>query len=240
MLKFKWETEFKKTEIGEIPKEWEVKRLGDVVKIYQGKNISTLKLKDEGYPVFGANGLIGFCDSYHYEDSQVLIACRGSTCGIINWSLPKSFINNNAMALIPEEKTNKIFLYYLMDVNYKIGKIHETVTGTGQPQITKQTLNPFQIPLPPPTEQSRIATILSWFDDLIENKKRQNEILEKTAMAIFKSWFVDFEPFKDEEFVYNEELGKEIPKGWEVEKLGKFVSTQYGFTASGEEIWFWC
>jgi len=48
---------------------------------------------------------------------------------------------------------------------------------------------------------------------LIENKKRQNEILEKVAMAIFKSWFVDFEPFKDEEFVYNEELGKEIPKG---------------------------
>ena len=54
-------------------------------------------------------------------------------------------------------------------------------------------------------------------------------------MAIFKSWFVDFEPFKDEEFVYNEELGKEIPRGWEVEELVEFVSTQYGFTASGEE-----
>jgi len=54
---------------------------------------------------------------------------------------------------------------------------------------------------------------------LIENKKRQNEILEKVAMAIFKSWFVDFEPFKDEKFVYNEELGKEIPKGWKIEKL---------------------
>jgi type I restriction enzyme S subunit len=105
-------------------------------------------------------------------------------------------------------------------------------------------LEPFLIFYPPLPEQSRIATVLSWFDDLIENKKRQNEILEKTAMAIFKSWFVDFEPFRacpeqergNCEFVYNEELGKEIPKGWEVKKLGEVVKTQYGVTISGENF----
>jgi len=84
------------------------------------------------------------------------------------------------------------------------------------------------IPYPPPPEQSRIATVLSWFDDLIENKKRQNEILEKVAMAIFKSWFVDFELFKDEEFGYSEELGKEIPMGWEVKAIGEVVDILYG------------
>ena len=72
-------------------------------------------------------------------------------------------------------------------------------------------------------EQSRIATVLSWFDDLIENKKRQNEILEKTAMAIFKSWFVDFEPFKDQKFVYNEELGREIPEGWDADNTTRLI-----------------
>uniref|UniRef100_A0A7V1EHZ9 Type I restriction modification DNA specificity domain-containing protein n=1 Tax=candidate division WOR-3 bacterium TaxID=2052148 RepID=A0A7V1EHZ9_UNCW3 len=92
MLKFRWEKEFKETEIGEIPRDWEVKKLGKVVDIKQGKNISTLKLKDRGYPVFGANGLIGYTDTYHYDEAQVLIACRGSTCGIINWSLPKSLL----------------------------------------------------------------------------------------------------------------------------------------------------
>jgi type I restriction enzyme S subunit len=228
MLKFRWETEFKETEIGEIPRDWEIRKLGEVVCIKQGKNILTLKLKDWGYPVFGANGLIGYTDTYHYEEPQVLIACRGSTCGIINWSFPKSFVNNNAMALLPKS-IDKKFLYFSMQLNFISGRIDETITGTGQPQITKETLEPFLIIFPPLPEQSRIATVLSYFDDLIEVKKRQNEILEKTAMAIFKSWFVDFEPFRacpeqergNCEFVYNEELGKEIPKGWEVSPIEK-------------------
>jgi type I restriction enzyme S subunit len=84
----------------------------------------------------------------------------------------------------------------------------------------------------PPPEQSRIATVLFYFDDLIEVKKKQNKILEKTAMAIFKSWFIDFEPFRaypeqergNYEFVYNEELGREIPRGWEVKKWGDVVN----------------
>jgi len=53
-----------------------------------------------------------------------------------------------------------------------------------------------KIPYPPLEEQARIVIVLSWFDDLIENKKKQNEILEKMVMAIFKSWFIDFEPSK--------------------------------------------
>jgi len=226
-MKFRWETEFKETEIGEIPKDWEVKKLGEVVYIKQGKNISTLKLKDWGYPVFGANGLIGYTDAYHYEEPQVLIACRGSTCGIINCSFPKSFVNNNAMSLLPKS-IDKKFLYFSMQLNFISGRIDETITGTGQPQITKETLEPFLIIFPPLPEQSRIATVLSYFDDLIEVKKRQNEILEKTAMAIFKSWFIDFEPFRDGEFIYNEELGIEMPKGWEVKKTGEVINFIYG------------
>ena len=236
MLKFRWETEFKKTEIGEIPKDWEVRRLGEVVEVKQGKNISTLKMKEWGYPVYGANGLIGYADTYHYEEPQVLIACRGSTCGIVNWSLPKSYINNNAMALLPKG-IDKKYLYFTMVLNFNSGRIDETITGTGQPQITKETLEPFLIIYPPLPEQARIATVLSWFDDLIEVKKKQNEILEKTAMAIFKSWFIDFEPFKDGEFVYNEELGREIPKGCEVDKTTRLIEYNPSITMKKGEIY---
>ena len=140
------------------------------------------------------------------------------------------------MALIPRKGTiDKRFLFFLMNLNYISGSIDETITGTGQPQITKETLTPFNIVYPPFPEQSRIATVLSWFDDLIENKKRQNEILEKTAMAIFKSWFVDFEPFKDGEFVYSEELGREIPKGWEVKSIGEIADFKNGLSYKGSE-----
>jgi type I restriction enzyme S subunit len=122
-----------------------------------------------------------------------------------------------------------------MQLNFISGRIDETITGTGQPQITKETLEPFLIVFPPLPEQSRIANVLSWFDDLIEVKKRQNEILEKTAMAIFKSWFIDFEPFRDGEFVYSEELGKEIPKGWEVKKIGELAELTNGISYKGDE-----
>ncbi len=92
--------------------------------------------------------------------------------------------------------------------------------------ITQRDLKRLNIPYTHPQDQSHIATVLSWFDDLIENKKRQNEILEKTAMAIFKSWFVDFEPFKNQEFV-DSELGR-IPKGWEVKAIGEVIKFLYG------------
>jgi len=110
--------------------------------------------------------------------------------------------------------------------------------GSTFDELTGSTLREVLIPYPSSFEQSRIATVLSWFDDLIENKKRQNEILEKVAMAIFKSWFVDFEPFKDEKFVYNKKLGKEIPKGWEVKELGKFIKIESGGYAPQGEKYF--
>jgi type I restriction enzyme S subunit len=94
-------------------------------------------------------------------------------------------------------------------------------------------LESVKVPYPSQPEQNRIGTVLSWFDDLIENKKRQNEVLEKTAMAIFKSWFMDFEPFKDEEFV-DSPLG-EIPKGWEVKPIGELAEVRNGLSYSGKE-----
>ncbi|MCM8827647.1 MAG: restriction endonuclease subunit S, partial [Candidatus Omnitrophica bacterium] len=97
--------------------------------------------------------------------------------------------------------------------------IESAISGSAQGGINRDIIEIMKIPIFPFEEQSRIATILSYFDDLIENKKRQNEILEKTAMAIFKNWFVDFEPFKDGEFV-DSELGK-IPKGWEVKRIAE-------------------
>jgi type I restriction enzyme S subunit len=115
-------------------------------------------------------------------------------------------------------------LYYFLFSEIGQQQIESSISGSAQGGINKSiqdNILVFYLPLP---EQSRIATVLSYFDDLIEVKKRQNEILEKTAMAIFKSWFVDFEPFRDGEFVYSEELGKEIPRGWEVDKTIRLIN----------------
>jgi type I restriction enzyme S subunit len=126
-----------------------------------------------------------------------------------------------------------MFLFFSLIANRE--RLLLSASGAAQQNLNLKLVKDFEIPYPPLPEQSRIATVLSWFDDLIEIKKRQNEILEKTAMAIFKSWFIDFEPFRDGEFVYSEELGKEIPKGWEVKKIGEVADFKNGLSYKGSE-----
>jgi len=246
MLKLRWETEFKETEIGEIPRDWEKSEIGSFMVIRSGKRPKEVKVYGF-YEVWGANGFMGYTDDTdHLENREVLITGRVGTLGNVYYIKKNSnvWLSDNVLILYPnDQEINLKFVFYHL-LTRKEDIINLDV-GSTQPLITQNGLKNLIIPLPPLPEQSRIATVLSYFDDLIENKKRQNEILEKTTMAIFKSWFIDFEPFRAcperergnyDEFVYNEELGREIPKGWEVKKLGEVVKTQYGITISGENF----
>jgi len=249
-VKFKWETEFKETEIGEIPKDnsyyitakgvvglipkdWNMKKIKNKFKVNTGKRISS---QDEGkYSLYCANGFSGFSNKF-LTDGEAIVTGRVGTLGQVFYVCGKIDISDNAFFITPKDKEAHLkFLYY--SVKHVFKHIEEVLNvGTSQPLIKQSELKDFSIPFPDLNEQSRIATVLSWFDNLIENKKRQNEILEKVAMAIFKSWFVDFEPFKDEEFVYNEELGKEIPKGWEVKPIGEVADFVKGLSYRSNEL----
>jgi len=220
VLRFRWETEFRETEIGEIPREWGKSEIGSFMVIRSGKRPKEVKVYGF-YEVWGANGFMDYTDDTdHLENREVLITGRVGTLGNVYYIKKNSnvWLSDNVLILYPnDQEINLKFVFYHL-LTRKEDIINLDV-GSTQPLITQNGLKNLIIPLPPLPEQSRIATVLSWFDDLIEVKKRQNEILEKTAMAIFKNWFVDFEPFKNEEFVYNEELGREMPKGWEVKKI---------------------
>jgi len=150
--------EVKLTPVGHIPKEWEVVRLGEATYLKQGNVLATTKLKEKGYPVYGANGVIGYYDTYTHAKGEVLVTCRGSTCGTVNMSVPFSFVTNNAMVVTPKDpsKLDKLFLFYCLSGI----DLTRAITGTGQPQITKLTLSPVFIPLPPLPEQKKIAEIL--------------------------------------------------------------------------------
>ena len=147
----------------------------------------------------------------------------------------KIWASDNAL-IITKNKDEAIAKFYFYHLKTRKEEIEELNVGSTQPLITQRDLKEVKVPHPSPSEQTRIATVLSWFDDLIENKKRQNEILEKVAMAIFKSWFVDFEPFKDEELVYSEELGKEILKGWKVKPIGEVAEFVKGLSYRSNEL----
>lgn len=158
------------TDNGKIPEDWEVVALGDLANLYQPETISSSQLQISGYPVYGANGIIGFYKNYNHEEPQVMVTCRGSTCGTVNMSVAYSWITGNAMVVNPNDRISKKFMYYLLSYQ----DLSTCITGSGQPQIVRTPLANFKVKIPKsPTEQTAIAQILSDMDsDIIALEHR--------------------------------------------------------------------
>ena len=148
---------------------YELVELSEVCDLYQPQTISASEFKEDGaYKVFGANGVIGFYDKYNHAEPEVLITCRGATCGTINFSEPKSWITGNAMVAKPiDGRINKQFLFDLL----KTTDLSSVITGAAQPQITRASLSPFKIPLPPISIQEEIVLRIQKFEKIISGAK---------------------------------------------------------------------
>ena len=150
-----------------------------------------------------------------------------------------------------KNQTDNLFVYYLArDPNLRTFAIHSMQGSTGRQRVMADSLRSFELTLPPIEEQRRIAHILSTLDDKIELNRQVNETLEATARAIFKSWFVDFDPvkakiegreppFMDTETaslfpsaLQNSPLGK-VPKGWEVTTINEDFNLTMGQSPPG-------
>jgi len=129
------------------------------------------------------------------------------------------------------KRTEKIaphFLFYFKSPIFQ-NLVQSKISGSVIPALTQKDINEIIFPIPPISEQVSISRVLSSLDSKIELNHQMNRTLEAIAQAIFKHWFVDFEfpneegkPYRSSggEMVYNEELGKEIPKEWRADKLG--------------------
>lgn len=173
-----------------IESKWEIKRLGDVCDLYQPKTITSQEILEQGdYKVFGANGVIGYYDQYNHEDSEIAVTCRGATCGTVNFTEPKSWITGNAMVVKPKSSTvNKMFLYSLLSFS----DLSETITGTAQPQITRTTLEPFQIPLPPLDIQQKIVSEIEVLEKKESKAKEEIEELKDEIVLKANKCYSDF------------------------------------------------
>jgi type I restriction enzyme S subunit len=165
---------------------WEVKTLGEACEMYQPKTISKKEMDPNGeFPVFGANGIIGRYSKFNHEDPELLITCRGATCGAVNVSLPRSWINGNAMVVRPKSDSLKLtFLKYLFTGGHLV---EEAISGAAQPQITRTSLKPLQIPVPPLAEQERIVGILDEAFEGIAAATAQAEKNLHNARELFQS-----------------------------------------------------
>lgn len=148
---------------------WGDVALGDICSPKQHKTIPTSALLPKGYPVFGANGQIGFYSEYTHSNETVAITCRGATCGTINVAPAMSYITGNAMALdnLDQGRVDLRFLVYAL----RNRGLHDVISGSAQPQITRAPLLDLKIPLPPLAEQKRFAKMIAAIDLQIELSK---------------------------------------------------------------------
>lgn len=198
--------------------------LGEVCsRLSSGKSIKAAEIFPAGkYPVYGGNGLRGYADRSNFEGECAIIGRQGAYCGNVRYFKGEAYMTEHAVVCQANEKADTYYLSALLSTLHL-----ERLSGqSAQPGLAVGTLSVQEINLPSLETQRRIASILSSLDRKIELNNKINADLEEMAQAIFKNWFVDFEPFKDGKFV-DSELGM-IPEGWKVGCLGDLITIKYG------------
>ena len=212
--------------------EWKEDVLGNVLEVKYGKDHK--KLADGQYPVYGSGGLMRYVDSKLYDGPSILIPRKGTLNNIMFVESPFWTVDTMFWSIINTDKVDPKFLFYSICKR----DFASMNVGSAVPSMTVNILNDIQISYPKNIEdQRRIASILSSLDRKIELNNKINADLEEMAQAIFKNWFVDFEPFKGGKFV-DSELGM-IPEGWKVGRADDFYQINIGKTPPRKENkWF--
>ena len=163
--------------------------LSEIAKIYQPQTISLSGFTEEGYLVYGANGIIGKYREYNHRTEQICITCRGNTCGMVNYTKPKSWITGNAMIVNTDDYQDKIckrYLYhYLSTYNF-----NSIISGSGQPQIVRSPLEKLKVKLPAILKQKQIATFLDKLQNQIEINNNILHLYLQQKQYLFRQMFI--------------------------------------------------
>ena len=226
-------------------------RLGDVCEIKGGKRLPkgiNLITQKNSHPYIrvrdlGKSKTLELNSSYEYVDEitqkqiqryitlkgDILISIVGTIglIAIVGGSLNGANLTENCVKLVKLDNIDSEYLYYYLKSPLGQQNISRGTVGAVQAKLPIKNIQEFSINCPVlVSDQRRIASILSSLDRKIELNNKINADLEEMAQAIFKNWFVDFEPFKDGKFV-DSELGM-IPEGWKVGTLGELCNFKRG------------
>jgi Restriction endonuclease S subunits len=237
---------FKETELGPLPEEWEVVRLGEVVEIYDNRRVplsENVRKNMKGiYPYCGANGIIDYINDYIFDGEYVLVAEDGGRYGkfentayIMNG---KFWVNNHAHVLQAKDgiSINTFILYWFIYAD-----ISQYVAGTTRQKLTLSVLKSIPLPLPSLEEQKAIAGILSTVQSAIEKTEKVINALKNLKKSMMKHLFT-YGPVAEEEAEKVElketEIGL-IPKHWEVVRVGEVAKFKIGRTPPRNVKEYW-
>jgi len=223
---------------------WTTKLLGEVCTNFDSIRVPVKESERRAgiYPYYGASGIVDYIDGFLFDGDYLLVAedgenLRSKQTPVAFLAKGRFWVNNHAHIIRGNDAADTRYLMYALWQTDIAGYL----TGSTMPKLTQGNLNRIPLPIPPLPIQHRIADILGSLDDKIELNRKMNETLETMARAIFKSWFVDFDPVvaKSEgrqpvgmnaetaklfpNSFEDSEIGR-IPKGWKVGCLGNVLS----------------
>ena len=239
--------------------EWKTYKLADICDLIPGFAFKSadfgdyedraIKIGDIQPPYVNYKTTSGV-DVHHYTPSKLakyivrkgdfVLAMTGATIGKIGRYIhdTPAYLNQRVLLFKPHSSVNSKFVYYsLLSPLFQKYVLNHIDSETAQPNISGKSVSGFEINLPSRKMQDRIADLMSTIDDKIDLNTRINHNLEEQAQALYKSWFVDLEPFKDREFV-NSELGL-IPKGWSIQPFFNIAKLCSGGTPKTDRKEFW-
>jgi type I restriction enzyme S subunit len=212
-----------------------------------GKALVESNRRPGQFPVYGSNGKCGSNDEALFQGPGIILGRKGQGPLGVEWSEEDYWVIDTAYSLRPIRKDVDLrYAYFLI----KYIGLNHLKDGTSNPTLSRDSFGAQALPLPPLVQQRAIAQMLGALDDKIELNRRMNETLETMARAIFRSWFVDFNPVQAKaegrdpglpkhiadlfpnRFEHSE-LG-EIPVGWEVGKVEKFATLSRDSINPGE------
>ena len=224
--------------------EWKKYKLGEIAVIKGGKRLPKgielisipnshpyIRIRDMYVnKIMELNGDFEYVDDvtqksiqrYIVKQNDIILAIVGNTLGlvsIVGKSLDGANLTENCVKIVSDNLVTQNYIYYYLNSDFGQNEIKKGIVGAAQPKLPIKNIMDISIALPPLKYQKDVIDVLSSIDDKIELNRRINDNLEQQAQALFKAWFVDFEPFKDGEFV-NSELGM-IPKDWRIVSLGE-------------------
>jgi len=227
---------------------WRETTWGEICTLSYGKALKGYQERTEGYPVFGTNGRIGFWETALQEEAGVIVGRKGAYRGV-HYSPGPFFVIDTAYALRPSSEVDARWAYYRL----LYADINSMDSGSAIPSTSRDEFYAMPVWLPVLAEQRQVASILGALDDKIENNHKTAATLEEMARALYRSWFVDFDPvhakaagekpaFMDEQTaaLFPDRFGDDgLPEGWEMEPLSNQVEIVSGGTPKTGVAEFW-
>jgi len=226
---------------------WTRMPLGKFATLQRGHDLPDERRRPGTVPILGSFGITGWHDEAKARGPGVTVGRSGASFGVVSYSSIDYWPLNTALYVINFHGNDERFAYYFL----KAFDFKSYNSGSAQPSLNRNFVHPISVDVPPLPEQRAIAHILGTLDDKVELNQRMNETLEAMAQALFKSWFVDFDPVRDKAQCRDPNMPRHfadlfpvsfdrtdlgnVPTGWSVTNLGEVLVLEYGKALKAEK-----